>query len=154
MSSEGVRRAWWFIRRGDETLLQRLRYAADTLLMSYVGGHISMGPVTIYGHNAMHWAINIRTKRYGSVCFRPTTITPFGDRWQWYFYVSPNGTPWAATFAVGPGLSREDKFMAHIRRYLFGHNFNTDFEGFGDWNRATRDEYETVRLRNLMAKDE
>lgn len=76
-------------------------------------GHVSFlrtrrdGParITIYGANAMHWAINVWTKRWGFVCFHPTTRT-FGGRWPWYFYVSPNATPWAATFKIGPGARR------------------------------------------------
>ena len=143
--------AWWYLRQNGP-MGERLRYALDAMLNRYVGGHVSKGQVTVYGYNAMHWAITIRTRRWGRVCFRPTTITPFGVRWRWYFYVSPNGTPWAATFAVGPGLTREDKFMSHIRRYLFGHNFNTDTEGFSEWNRQMRDDYESIRFKNLINK--
>jgi len=74
-------------------------------------GHVSFGDplnmgrgrgpsrVTIYGANAMHWAINVWVR--GSYwCFHPTTRT-FGGRWRWYFYISPDGTPCAATFHLG-----------------------------------------------------
>lgn len=63
-------------------------------------GHFNIGRrITIYGANAMHWAINVRI--FGTyVCFHPTTRT-FGARWPWYFYISPNATPWAATFKRG-----------------------------------------------------
>lgn len=62
-------------------------------------GHVSIGPVTIYGANAMHWAINVRA--FGTyICFHPRTRT-FGGLWRSYFYISPNATPWAATFKLG-----------------------------------------------------
>jgi hypothetical protein len=54
-------------------------------------GHISIGPVCVYGANAMHWAVNIRT-RWGFLCAHPTTRT-FGGRWPWYMYLSRDGTP-------------------------------------------------------------
>lgn len=67
-------------------------------------GHVSLGPVTIYGANAMHWAVNVRT-RWGWVCWR--LPLPYGGQW-WplYFYVSPNATPWAATFCVPASYRR------------------------------------------------
>ncbi len=68
-------------------------------------GHISWWRITIYGANAMHWAINIRMRR-NYWCFHPTTRT-FGGKWPWYFYVSPNATPWAAVFKLGPGSQRQ-----------------------------------------------
>jgi hypothetical protein len=59
-------------------------------------GHVSWGPVTIYGANAMHWAINVWA--FGHYwCFHPTTRT-FGGYWPWYFYISKNATPWAACY--------------------------------------------------------
>ncbi len=85
-------------------------------------GHINLGKrITIYGNNAMHYAINIWTKHFGYVCFHPTV-----GRWGWYFYLSPNATPWAATFAKGSGLRTEDKRLAPIRKTLFGHNFDVE----------------------------
>jgi uncharacterized membrane protein YwaF len=62
-------------------------------------GHVTIGPLTIYGANAMHWAINLST-RWGYLCAHPTTKT-FGGRWPWYVYLSPNATPWAATWKIG-----------------------------------------------------
>jgi len=76
--------------------------------------HVNIGPVTVYGANAMHWAINIRTP-WGYLCFHPSTRT-FGGRWPWYAYLSHNGTPWGATWAVGPGIERHDKARAARRR--------------------------------------
>jgi len=88
-------------------------------------GSLSVGPVTVYGANAMHWAINIRT-RWGTLCAHPTTRT-FGGRWPWYLYLSENATPWAAVFAVGPGIDSYDLDKAWIRlgRILHGRSFNT-----------------------------
>jgi hypothetical protein len=59
-------------------------------------------PITIYGFNAMHVAININT-RYGYICFHPTMYC-FGTIWPWYFYISDNATPQNAKFALGNHL--------------------------------------------------
>lgn len=64
----------------------------------YFGGHISLGPLVIYGENAMHWAVNIRSP-WGWVCFR-LPVRCFGRWWPLYFYVSPDATPQRATFIV------------------------------------------------------
>lgn len=63
-------------------------------------GHVNIGPVTIYGENAMHWAVNIRTQRWGFVCFR-LPLRCFKQWWPLYWYCSPDGTPQAATFTLG-----------------------------------------------------
>jgi len=55
--------------------------------------------VTIYGANAMHWEINVLF-RDSYWCFHPTTHT-FGGKWPWYFYISPDSTPFSATFRLG-----------------------------------------------------
>lgn len=75
----------------------------------YLGGHFSLGPVTVYGFNAMHVAINVRTRRWGYVCFHPT-IRMNGHWWRWYFYCSPDATPHSATFAIGPGVEGRTKY--------------------------------------------
>ncbi|MEE8729756.1 MAG: hypothetical protein SOI28_05715 [Rahnella inusitata] len=83
-------------------LLNRKEYKSFTWSESFLSGHINVGRVTIFGDNAMHWAVNIRTKRWGYICFR----LPFRSHRRWwplYFYCSPNGTPWAATFKIGGG---------------------------------------------------
>jgi len=62
----------------------------------YLGGHVSIGNITIYGHNAMHWACNIRTKKYGYICFR-LPLPSFSNNRPFfkplYLYFSPNATP-------------------------------------------------------------
>ena len=89
-----------------------------------LAGHIRLGRMTIYGANAMHWAINIATKRWGYICFR-LPFPCFGRWWPLYFYVSPNATPWAATFMLG-GDDRSNRELAPIRWQRFGHNFNVE----------------------------
>ena len=54
-------------------------------------GHVRIGPVTIYGANAMHWQVDIRT-RWGYLCAHPTTRT-FGGHWPWKVYLSRDATP-------------------------------------------------------------
>lgn len=108
-----------------KSLKQKLLY---DLPIKHLGGHISFKlfgrKVTIYGFNAMWLTIQVHTRRWGYVCFRPPTWHP---KFKWSFYVSPNATPWAATFAIGAGVGRDDKRRAPMRRVAFGHNFNTEW---------------------------
>lgn len=69
-----------------------------------LGSHVRLGPVTIYGSNAMHWATNVRTP-WGFFCFRPT-VYDMGCWWRWYVYLSADGTPCkpAMKWGFGPGL--------------------------------------------------
>jgi len=108
-------------------LKDRFDFWLERWLEKHLGGHVSIKwplELTVYGHNAMHFSAMVHTRRWGYVCFHPT-VKVYGRRWPWYFYVSPNATPWAATFAVGPGVHREEKERAPIRRKLLGHNFDT-----------------------------
>ena len=66
-----------------------------------VGGHLRLGPITFYGRNAMHFAVNVRT-RFGYVCVKPSTRC-FGVWWPWYFYVSLDATPQSAKRVYGRG---------------------------------------------------
>lgn len=106
-----------------------MRNAIYGWLDKHLGGHITIGipgrSVTVYGFNAMHIALEFRTRRWGWVCFHPPVPFIYRD-WPWYFYVSPNGTPSVSTFAIGPGIDRSTKRLAKIRREFFGHNFNDD----------------------------
>ena len=77
-------------------------------------GHLSWGPLTIYGANAMHWAINLRITRLRTLCFHPTTRT-FGGRWPWYVYLSPDCTPGAAYWGFGPGFREHSAGTAEER---------------------------------------
>lgn len=56
-----------------------------------------MGPITIYGRNAMHWGVTIwLSGREEYLCFR-LPFTSHGYWWPLYCYLSPNATPWAAS---------------------------------------------------------
>ena len=85
------------------------------------GGIINIGRnITIYwGNSAMHWAVNWWTKKYGYICWRPAI-----GRQKAYFYVSPNGTPWASTFYIGP--DKDEYVQSRIRKTCFGHNWDPD----------------------------
>ena len=62
-------------------------------------GHFNIGPITVYGANAMHYAVNIKS-RWGWICFR-LPFRSFNRWWPLYFYISPDATPQRATFMVG-----------------------------------------------------
>lgn len=64
-----------------------------------MGGHLSIGRMTIYGENAMHWAVNIRLNDT-YMCFR-LPLRCFGKWWKLYLYFSPDGTPSNATWGIG-----------------------------------------------------
>lgn len=75
------------------------RYPGLSFASNFLGGHINIGPATIYGENAMHWAVNIKTQRWGYICFR-LPIRCGGRWWPLYFYCSPDATPCSATFKI------------------------------------------------------
>jgi hypothetical protein len=104
--------------------MQKLLSRLDRWLEKHFGGHFTLGRLTVYGWNAMHVAVNYRTRRWGYICFHPPLYW-CGRWWPWYFYLSPNATPWAATFALGPEFSTEDRRKANTRRRRFGHGFDT-----------------------------
>ena len=77
--------------------------------------HRTIGPVTLYPLRcAMHGAVNIRT-RWGKLCLKPPTYV-FGRWWPWYAYLSPNATPWAAKWGMGPGFDKGDRDALRDRR--------------------------------------
>ena len=82
----------------------------------YLGGHINIGNLTVYGFNAMHVAFNYGTKKT-YICFHPP-MKCFGKWWPWYFYISRNATPWLATFGIGPGFQYWDKKRMKRRKHL------------------------------------
>lgn len=61
--------------------------------------HWSFGPLTIYGLNAMHLALNLATP-WGYFCFHPT-FRVFGKWWPWYVYLSKDATPNRTSFKFG-----------------------------------------------------
>lgn len=91
---------------------------------NFMGEHITIGPVTIYGANAMCWAVNIESKKYGYICFTLPSIARRRQKRGWHLYCSPNGTPWASTFYIGS--NRSEHVRAKARKYCFGHGFSTN----------------------------
>jgi len=89
-----------------------------------MSGHINLGKITIYGSNAMCWAVNIQTNKYGYICFTLPSISKCRKKTGYYLYFSPNGTPWACTFYRGK--DKEEKIRSIVRKMNFGHNFDTD----------------------------
>lgn len=106
------------------------KYVGLSWWENFMGGHISFLGITVFGANAMRWSVNISTKRWGYICFTLPVLARFITRrdgskwWEWYFYLSPNGTPWASTFYRGS--NENEKIRAQIRKLNFGHGFNTD----------------------------
>lgn len=79
---------------GGNTRFYRLRDRIFT-------GHLSLGPICVYGANAMHYALEVETP-WGYLMAHPTTGER--DEWRWYVFLSPNGTPQHATWGTGPGF--------------------------------------------------
>lgn len=78
---------------------KKAKYPTLNWFENFMRGHINIGPITIYGENAMHWAVNIRLQKT-YMCFR----LPFrssGRWWPLYLYFSPDATPTEATFKWG-----------------------------------------------------
>lgn len=63
------------------------------------GGHVTVGRVTVFGENAMHWAVNIRCFG-GWFCFR-LPLRCFGRWWPLYAYWSVDGVPPNSSAANG-----------------------------------------------------
>lgn len=126
-------------------MIFKKKYPSLSFAENFLGGHKTIGPVTIYGENAMHWAVNIKTRRWGYVCFR-LPFRCFGRWWPLYFYCSPDATPGSSTVAVGPRFSKTEKLMARIRRHLFGHNFRYG-DDFIRWNRDIADRFDLMRIK-------
>lgn len=105
-------------------------------MKEWLSGHINIGKrITIYGRNAMHWGVTIRTKKFGYICFR-LPFTCFGKWWPLYLYFSPNATPWAATFMIGRKHDPRDWALSRVRRIRLGHNFYYDSENDENGNYA------------------
>lgn len=90
---------------------------------------ITIGKIVIHGHQGVKWGIRIQTKKYGYICFRLPLPCFYANKPYFpelYYYISPNGTTWAATFGIG-GNQRQKEHLskAPLRRlYLGGHNFD------------------------------
>lgn len=85
-------------------MLSRIKQRLVEFAEKRLSGHLTLGPVTLYGANAMDWAVNLRLPALGvTLCAKPPT-----KRRGWYVYASPNATPWAAVLGFGPGLGKEN----------------------------------------------
>lgn len=90
------------MKKTFDRIFPALRCGRESFWEKRFGGHISIGPLVVYGFNAMHVAINLKLGR-DWVCLHPT-MRVFGKWWPWYFYVSTDGTPCEATVKAGPGM--------------------------------------------------
>ena len=77
-------------------MIFKKRYPSLSFAENFLSGHISLGPVTIFGENAMHWAVVIET-RTGYLSFR-LPLRCFGAWWPLYCFHSPDGMPSKATW--------------------------------------------------------
>jgi hypothetical protein len=91
----------------------------------FLSGHINIFNITIYGRNAMHWGVNIYTKKYGYICFR-LPLPCFGKWWPLYLYFSPDATPCKSTFFIGKNEELTDWSTSRIRYQYLGHNYNIE----------------------------
>ena len=66
-------------------------YSDLSFAENFLSGHINIGPITIFGENAMHWSVTIATK-HGYLCFR-LPVRCFGLWYPLYCYHSQDGTP-------------------------------------------------------------
>lgn len=110
---------------------------------NFMGGHITIGKTTIYGANAMCWTINIHTKKYGYICLRLPSLRGKKYNMSPYFYLSPNGTPWACTYYIG--CDKKEHIRAHIRKLYFGHNFICEGENYNTLLKIN-DKYSTFNV--------
>lgn len=122
-----------------DALLNRKKYKGLSWSENFMGGHISFGPITMFGDNAMHWGVTVKTKRWGYVCFR----LPFRSHGCWfplYFYLSQDATPNQSTLYFGK--DKLTKESAKLRRNLYGHNSRVTYEQNQEIeNRAYRNVY-------------
>ena len=45
-----------------DAILNRKEYSGLSWFENFMGGHLNLGPITIYGENAIHWGVQIWTK--------------------------------------------------------------------------------------------
>lgn len=106
---------------------EKITFKLINFLDTKLGGHKTIGNLTIFGHNAMHWGCQYWTKKWGYICFR--LPLPYNLRWMpLHLYFSPNATPWAATFMIGRRFTKTEKLCSKLRKIKLGHNFKYDSE--------------------------
>jgi hypothetical protein len=72
--------------------------------------------IRFYGDDAMHYAVEIKTKN-GWIVARPTTGK---GHWPWYVYESPDATPTCAYWGFGPGFEDRDEYRRAHKRFERG----------------------------------
>ena len=118
---------------------------------NFMGGHISIGPITIWGANAMCWAVTIHTKRWGYICFSLPSLRRKKAKLHNYFYLSPNGTPWACTYYRGG--NKKEVIRAQIRKMNFGHNFDTQIPKNYDRLRCLNEKFEWFEITDYDMRE-
>jgi len=97
-------------------------------------GHFTIGRLTVFGDNAMHFGCTFWTEKYGYLCWRLPIVCglsgkiKYGDKLHWrpmYFYISRNATPWAAVFMLGRKHSPDDWAVARVRKRHFGWGYDS-----------------------------
>ncbi|QVQ57094.1 hypothetical protein ELBI_89 [Anabaena phage Elbi] len=66
----------------------------DKWFSRWLGGHFSIGNLTVFGCNAMMFSFCYRIPGKGTWNFRPPCFNLHWRKWTWgLLYFSPNGTP-------------------------------------------------------------
>lgn len=102
---------------------------------NFLEGRFSIGNLTVFGDNAMHFGCHFWTKKYGFICWRLPFVCNisakilYGDKLRWhplYFYISRDATPWSAVFMIGKKAYPRDWALARARKRAFGWRYNCD----------------------------
>lgn len=102
----------WFKKMGAAVSEAATRFAERHLT-----GHVKLGPVTLYGANAMNFAVQAWVAPLGVfVVYQP----PVRGR-LWKLYASPNATPWAAVLGAGPGFEFHNQQRVVRRLDILAH---------------------------------
>lgn len=118
---------------------------------NFMCGHISIGPITIWGANAMCWAVTIHTKRWGYICFSLPSLRRKKAKLGHYFYLSPNGTPWACTYYRG--YNKKEVIRAQIRKMNFGHGFKSNDEETYQRLRCLNEKFEWFEITDYDMRE-
>jgi len=109
-----------------------------TRMANMLEDHITIGKLTIFGDNAMHFGCHYWTKKFGYICWRlplPCGIADvirYGKKHQkiyWkplYFWISRNATPWASVFFIGKKANPKEWALSRVRKVAFGWNYDSD----------------------------